>query len=889
MKQSTPMAAWGLAVALGIVTCPGPRPAHAGPVPVANMVRPIRLMTYNTALMSLTGRVIGTALGWPVDQKITIHSNADSFGGLPYDDRVDVMADRIKQEDPDVVVLNEVWDDAQKKRFVDDLSPTYPAYIRKIVGPVPGANNPFAAPGQGSDIDRIAHFLKSPAGVPAVTILTGFVTPLIPGIQIFSFTLDMQDSGIMLFSKKPFTTFSKNVKQGNGVTVEGSNFGAVWGDNPNEVATLVFDRARGMDELASKAVGLVRIQTAPQTIVDVAFSHTNADEDVSEENADVRAYQMSKVRLMMLHSLTQTQLKTEQLYMVGDLNTPGYTKKYGPLKFNAEWTSLFGPQAPPPFPKNPGIFFACGNGPCTATSGPTFKSSGSFLTDTWGFETSVEDQSKSNYLDNNYYDYVLHNQPSRQCMQHIRIGSEMHDPASDDELSDHLPVHVDFNLVNARCTPALGDPNGPLVVNLDPQTPSMTAEPQDGTQIKFQGSMQWYYIPTRGAYWIRSLDWTTYVAFDVYKDTDLSTPIEPYHGQTDPERGERFVSDRPLFIRVYAAHPDGTPDRTAVGQYSIHIAKCMGTGPMDSLPLTPAVETDPFSWDTFGAPIKKVWFDFLTDQAVGGQFADNRIVNKTYQLSSNVGDDMIDQVYEFLGGNQDNINNYQPVAGSPGSRMPYHDPNAGNAITGYELDLPALAGQPDLQNPGLTKPRQYWYVLSPDANLMPPQSMTTYLTYLTNLQYFHPRYLESVVPYGKNIEGATIDTIFEGGTTTEHCPLDVPGGCHPMILHHGTKDPIPVSPRLAGPFLVDVTPSIWILHVKLFNPTLWWQIGHNQYGTEVVPVSITPETIGISNTDCGPSGKQGLKGSSKCDTMYISDDHEDYAYRLYYNVNHESD
>jgi hypothetical protein len=59
-------------------------------------------------------RVIGTALGWPVDQKITIHTNADSFGGLPYDDRVDVMADRIKQEDHDVVVPNEVWDDAQK-------------------------------------------------------------------------------------------------------------------------------------------------------------------------------------------------------------------------------------------------------------------------------------------------------------------------------------------------------------------------------------------------------------------------------------------------------------------------------------------------------------------------------------------------------------------------------------------------------------------------------------------------------------------------------------------------------------------------------------------------------------------------------------------------------
>src|SRR6516162_11110307 len=98
MKQSTRMAAWGLAVALGITTCLGARPAKAGPVPVANIVRPIRLMTYNTALMSLSGRVIGTAFGIPVDAKITIHTNGDSFGGSPYDDRVDVMVDRIKQE-----------------------------------------------------------------------------------------------------------------------------------------------------------------------------------------------------------------------------------------------------------------------------------------------------------------------------------------------------------------------------------------------------------------------------------------------------------------------------------------------------------------------------------------------------------------------------------------------------------------------------------------------------------------------------------------------------------------------------------------------------------------------------------------------------------------------
>ena len=110
------------------------------------------------------------------------------------------------------------------------------------------------------------------------------------------------------------------MKQGKGVTVDGWSSGQKWGDDPNEVATVVFDRARGMDELASKAVGLVRIQMAAQTVVDVAFSHTNADEELFEENADVRAYQMSKVRTMMTKSLSKTELKTEQLYMTGVLD-----------------------------------------------------------------------------------------------------------------------------------------------------------------------------------------------------------------------------------------------------------------------------------------------------------------------------------------------------------------------------------------------------------------------------------------------------------------------------------------------------------------------------------------------------------------------------------------
>src|SRR5262249_28321381 len=153
---------------------------------------------------------------------------------------------------------------------------------------------------------------------------------------------------------------------------------------------------------------------------------------------------------------------------------------------------------------------------------------------------------------------------------------------SSQQLSDHLPIHVDFNLTAPHCSPNEQDPNGPLVVALNPQTPVANIP----GQIQNPGNMQWYKINQAGTYWINITQRPGQVAFDVYADTALSEPIKPYHNQTDPRKGSRFVVKRPIYIRTYAIDASGKPDRTSVPGYSIRFQRAMGQGPSDAIHLS---------------------------------------------------------------------------------------------------------------------------------------------------------------------------------------------------------------------------------------------------------------------------------------------------------------
>ena len=107
----------------------------------------------------------------------------------------------------------------------------------------------------------------------------------------------------------------------------------------------------------------------------------------------------------------------------------------------------------------------------------------------------------------------------------------------------------------------------------------------NGAKITHPGSMQWYYIHEKGTYWINSFNDGVNVAFDVYEDDDLSNPIQPYHGEVDIELGKRFVTTRPIFIRVYAADASGNPDRVSTGNYQIYFHRATGATPWDSIAL----------------------------------------------------------------------------------------------------------------------------------------------------------------------------------------------------------------------------------------------------------------------------------------------------------------
>ncbi len=861
----------GLAVLAAVALLAVTSPARAA-------VTPLRLMTYNTALMNITANLHVGVPPVPVPPgvsiPISIDTNSDDFGGQSYSKRVQLMADQIIAEDPDVVVLNEVWHLDQKNDFVTALAPNgYPNFISIIQGDPPGIQNPFSAPGLGSDIEMLADILGTPANL---TPLAGVNLAILPFIQplgpIYSVNLQYQDSGIMLFSKKPFASFdSPQFPKHPHVFVGGINNGQIWGSGPKEVAAVVYRGARGTDQDASKAVGFVRIQQTPTSIVDVAFSHTNADDDVPEANADVRADQMYEVRRMIMRALTKAELKSDQVYMLGDLNTPGNNKKYGTT---GEWSHLFGPNGPDPaWKRDPGVFFACGDGPCSMTTPGYFHSKGTFMTDTWGYETSVEDRNKSNYVDHQYYDYVLHNRPSRQCMQHIRIGSEMLDDVGHQQLSDHLPIHVDFNLEAPHCSPNEQDPNGPLVVALDSQTPFQNIP----GKITHPGSMQWYKINQPGTYWINITQNPGQVAFDVYADNDLSDPLHPYHGQKDPRKGERFVVKRPIYIRTYAIDANGKPDRTSIPDYSIRVQRAMGTGPTDSIGLSPASQYD-YPWVDTGYDQPIVWFDFVTNQTINGDYADSTMVNETWDAGGPVGKFDVDSQL-FV---QTCANAMSPLCFTQIDLKPYNnggnwaDYTVNNIVEGYTVEMPPLPAK--LVN-NKTVPTTYYYVLH-NVGMGVQPSATSHLTFLTDLTYLQSISIGSTHTVDQNPEDVNIAIQFDGTPAGSVCYVDFP--CAPVSVTKSKTTDTELWHVLAlqGAFKTTALPIIWA-----GNPV--WDLGYDN-GSQIYPASLPREQEG--DVDCRWNNRKADGSPGACEAMYMGSTGQyapEYDYHYVFGVTHD--
>lgn len=672
----------------------------------------LRVLTYNTAFMKIT-------FAPPVG---TIDTNSGKYGGYDYKERATHIAEGILRADDDVVALNEVFSDDAKDMLVTLLAAKYPYFIYRIKGEAP---NPWVK--------------------LALAIIPAGAGPAEPN-----------DSGLMLFSKYPFVPFTVGTKPFYLVDeVEGGANGLPWGA-PGEISVATFTEANDMDGLASKAVAMVRVKNPNDgQISNIAFTHLQAS--YSSQDSDgpaTRAAQLKMARELILSSLTPSELSTQQLYLMGDLNVIGGNQ--ADPGFDGEWKGTFA---------NTGIaggFFACGDGPCTFD--PVTMKGETFLKDSWGFETSVKDPGISNNVDNARLDYILHNRSSRMplCMQHITIAYELGQPTAGglQQLSDHFGVQADFNRQAPHCSANDDAPGtlGPQPVSFGASADVSFTTPD--ARLAFPGSMQWYRIDKAGSYSIHvnpvTSDGVGRFAFTVYKASDLSQPIPPFYGEKT-RWGDKFaMTEPPYYIRVFAVNPStGAPDRTFAGDYTLSVHQHRGTSAYDSISLAGGFTTQ-FDWPGSGTPeLPRYWFDFHTNTTSDGKFP---------------------KVSHFL---------EVPIAQDPSLyRLEIHDdaqnfpliPAAGQSIVQNQNTLNKMVelDAPDLKGTAQGAPKKYFLTASRDSFIQ-NTGTASWVTFGTTLTYIRPSILKSYDmaddwPDRDNIElGFMYDGPYQKGSCNAAC------------------------------------------------------------------------------------------------------------------------
>lgn len=562
----------------------------------------------------------------------SIDINAGKIGVLSYEQRAQDIVQAILQTDNDVVVLNEVFSDPVRAILVNQLKANgYPNYIAKIY--------------------------KQRTVEIANILLMGLLGPVSLPCQDFfglspTTTFEAADSGLMIFIKQGlrFTPFTASPQAPYDVTlVEGRNEGNPWG-GAGQIAVQTFNFSWDLgllepgecyfdDCLATKAVAMVRIlNSSTGTVSNIAFSHAQAWNDPAQ--VQTREAQFKIVKDLMLSSLTPTQLAVQPVYLTGDLNVPGENKAdFSPT---SEWTKLFNSAA-----SSSGNFFACGLGPCTFN---TSTQGGSFMTDSWGFQTSTEDPGITNADDNARLDYFVHNHSrlpvsvGRFCVQHVMRGFDLEKQVR--PLSDHLGLRADVNRQASHCSP--NDDAG--LVGPKPITLDINGNFGFEGSIAFRGGMQWLKIDAEEGWGTGSYVFSVIayglpgenfsVDFDVYEATDLSRPIAAFRNEQQVDHGydvKYVLPTPPYYIRVFARHAlTQLPDRTLTGTYTFYVHENRGLSPNDAIGLDPAAPSS-YPWPALqlskgGSPYTgtqdnitftadtEVWYEFYTNTSSGGAF-----------------------------------------------------------------------------------------------------------------------------------------------------------------------------------------------------------------------------------------------------------------------------
>jgi endonuclease/exonuclease/phosphatase family metal-dependent hydrolase len=486
------------------------------------------------------------------------------------------IADRILAADYDIIVLNEVFDEEARDKFVEKLQATYPSFV--------------------------AYIGSSEIG---------------------------EDSGLMLFSKFPFEPLPNPVHRHDPGHLRATNAGAAWGD----VAFIEYHSCVFPDNWAAKGAAFVRIKN-PNTdhIYNVAFTHTQASYQESEhDQADwlkpiwARTDQLEVLQGVITESLLAGQFQREDTFVLGDLNIDGdladpnlgldgYAR---PNLF--EWVARL---------NTVGAFFSDYFDDTWGFEQPRQDRGLSNLY-VWGPDYSPDQGGRLDYIlkDKNTGDSTI----KKVVIQHLTQAHNMRDGApfvesgmgmaGVNELSDHIGVNADINLWAPHCRP------------LEAAVPPMDLE-FTGT-ITYPGSMQWYRVDQAGTY--AFVITGAGMEYRVYEAKDMSTPASQYFGETTTftdahgksHVGQKFhMPEGPFYIRAFHH------DRTSTADYNFIAHRNLFTSQSEAGVLR---ANEPVNNTLSGTPINPTdtaWFELQTEKADSGNLQSLRFIVDNFNLAA---------------------------------------------------------------------------------------------------------------------------------------------------------------------------------------------------------------------------------------------------------------
>ena len=362
-----------------------------------------------------------------------------------------------------------------------------------------------------------------------------------------------EDSGLFLASKWPFDTVGvpPDVAERLGPAV-----GTVFPAGVPVVSFLTYGSCSGVmgDCRAAKGVLHARIRRNAAEVFDVFASHTQADDDVVDENRAERDAQMAQA-WEFIKSRTGGPPFPRPVFFLGDFNILGGAADAADKP--AQWAALFDT---PGAPFTDHLADLWGTRQC--------RGGNTGLVDP-GFTADVKYKPLRQRLD-----FALADPGPDLVVQHVRVDYDLAAPPVPpidgvSYVSDHLPLSVDLASPHAFASPQQA-----LAVS--------SVDVHDGPRLLNPGATMWYRFDQQGTYEFR-LTADQEVYFEIYLGSDLSRPRKPYRNERHPDLGARFVLVAPFFVKV------GNRRRDREFTFRFHSHRHDGRDPSDPIHLIPGV------------------------------------------------------------------------------------------------------------------------------------------------------------------------------------------------------------------------------------------------------------------------------------------------------------